>query len=72
MCVEADSGLSLKTTAELAGMSESYLSLIERGKRPVERRSTLEALANALRVAPGELAGDSVSWEGWGHVGVVE
>lgn len=48
-------GLSLRATAELAGFSASYLSLIERGQRPVDRRSTLEALAAALRVAPSEL-----------------
>jgi transcriptional regulator with XRE-family HTH domain len=50
-------GLSLTTTAGLAGISHSYLSLIERGLRPVTKRSTLEALANALRVSPAELTG---------------
>lgn len=50
-------GLSLRATAELAGLSAGYLSRIERGERPVERRSTLEALAAALRVAPSELTG---------------
>lgn len=48
-------GLSLRSVAELSGLSASYLSLIERGRRPVERRSMLEALAAALRVAPSEL-----------------
>lgn len=48
-------GLSLRAVAELAGFSASYLSLIERGERPVDKRSTLEALAAALRVAPSEL-----------------
>ena len=48
-------GLSLRAAAELAGFSASYLSLIERGHRPVDKRSTLEALASALRVAPSEL-----------------
>lgn len=33
-----------------------YLSRIERGQRPVDRRSLLEAIAVALRVAPSELA----------------
>ncbi len=46
---------SLRAVAELAGLSESYLSRLERGERPVDRRSTLEALAAALEVAPGEL-----------------
>ena len=49
--------LSLRATAELAGLSESHLSRIERGERPVDRRSTLEALARALQVAPSELTG---------------
>lgn len=48
--------MTLRVTAELAGMSESNLSRIERGERAVDRRSTLEALAGALRVAPSELA----------------
>ena len=48
-------GMTMKACAELAGMSESHLSRIERGERPVDRRATLEALANALRVAPSEL-----------------
>jgi transcriptional regulator with XRE-family HTH domain len=50
-------GMSLKVTAELAGITESYLSRIERNERPVNRRSLLEAIAAALRVAPSELAG---------------
>jgi transcriptional regulator with XRE-family HTH domain len=49
--------LGLTATAQLAGMSPSYLSLIERGLRPVTKRATLEALAHALRVSPTELAG---------------
>jgi transcriptional regulator with XRE-family HTH domain len=48
-------GMSLRAVAELAGFSAAYLSLIERGQRPVDKRSTLEALAEALRVAPSEL-----------------
>lgn len=50
-------GMTLKVVAELAGISESYLSRIERGDRPVDRRSLLEALATALRVAPSEITG---------------
>jgi transcriptional regulator with XRE-family HTH domain len=49
--------MSLTATAQLAGLSAGYLSRIERGERPVERRSTLEALANALRVPPSDLTG---------------
>lgn len=48
--------MSLKAVADLAGISESYLSRIERGERGVHRRSLLEAIATALRVAPSELA----------------
>ncbi|HEY2723954.1 MAG TPA: helix-turn-helix domain-containing protein, partial [Pseudonocardiaceae bacterium] len=39
------------------GISESYLSRIERGERSVDRRRLLEALAAALRVAPSEITG---------------
>ncbi|GAB3432838.1 helix-turn-helix domain-containing protein [Actinophytocola sediminis] len=53
-------GLSLRAVAELAGFSGPYLSMIERGVRPIERRSTLEALAAALSIAPSELA--SMPW----------
>lgn len=49
-------GLSLKVAAELAGMTAGHLSNIEHGKRRVDKRSTLEALAAALNVAPSELA----------------
>jgi transcriptional regulator with XRE-family HTH domain len=47
--------VSLRATAELAGISPSYLSLIENGERPLQKRSTLEAIARALRVSPTEL-----------------
>ncbi len=50
-------GLSLTVTAELAGLSAGYLSRIERGLRPVQRRATLEALASALQVSPSEITG---------------
>lgn len=47
----------LRVVAELAGISESYLSRLERGDRPLDRRSLLESLAAALRVAPSEITG---------------
>lgn len=50
-------GMSLRATAELAGLSAGYLSRVERGERAIDRRSVLEALAHALRVSPGELTG---------------
>lgn len=54
-------GLSLRQAAGLAGFSAAYLSQIERGLKPVDKRSTLEALAAALQVAPSELAGVSMA-----------
>ncbi|HVK24515.1 MAG TPA: helix-turn-helix transcriptional regulator [Actinokineospora sp.] len=50
-------GKSLTALAGLAGMSPAYLSMIERGLRPVTKRATLESLARALQVAPTELTG---------------
>jgi transcriptional regulator with XRE-family HTH domain len=49
-------GMTLRAVAELAGITEGYLSRIERGERIVGRRSLLESIAAALRVAPSELA----------------
>lgn len=50
-------GKSQRTLAGLAGMSQPYLSMIERGERPVDRRATLVALAGALGVSVAELTG---------------
>jgi transcriptional regulator with XRE-family HTH domain len=50
-------GMTLAALAGLAEISTSYLSQIERGDRPVTKRATLEALANALRVSPTDLDG---------------
>ncbi|NUT49570.1 MAG: helix-turn-helix domain-containing protein [Saccharothrix sp.] len=50
-------GMRQGVVAGLAGMTPSYLSMIESGKRPVRTRATLEALAAALRVSPAELTG---------------
>ncbi|WP_312864046.1 helix-turn-helix domain-containing protein [Saccharopolyspora phatthalungensis] len=49
--------MTLKATAELAGLSFGYLGRLERGDQPITKRSTLEALANTLRVSPTELTG---------------
>ncbi|MGW5050705.1 helix-turn-helix domain-containing protein [Actinokineospora sp. NPDC004072] len=46
-----------KALAGLAGISPGYLSLIERGERPVTKRKLLENLARALKVSPSELTG---------------
>lgn len=50
-------GKSQEVLAGLSGISQPYLSQIERGRRPVERRSTLVALAGALKVSVSELTG---------------
>ncbi|ACU38408.1 helix-turn-helix domain-containing protein [Actinosynnema mirum] len=50
-------GLSLKTAAGLAGISESYLSMLERGQRSFTRRGLLEDLAFALDCAVPDLTG---------------
>ncbi|MGH3870499.1 MAG: helix-turn-helix domain-containing protein [Pseudonocardiaceae bacterium] len=54
---------SLKVIAELAGISESHLSRLERGERRLDKRSTIAALAAALEVSPSELIGQPVRWE---------
>jgi len=46
--------VSITATAGLAGISQSYLSMIELGQRPVTKRAVLEALAHALQVSPAE------------------
>lgn len=76
--IRAWRGLPLSAVAGLAGMSVGHLSNIERGKRRVDKRSTLEALAAALNVAPSELAAtpfpprDDAAAEARGAVGLVE
>ncbi|PKW18206.1 helix-turn-helix domain-containing protein [Saccharopolyspora spinosa] len=76
--VRAFRGMTLKTTAELAGMTPGHLSNIERGRRRVDKRSTLEALAAALSVAPSELAAtpfpprDDAAAEARAAVGMIE
>ncbi|WP_221328490.1 helix-turn-helix domain-containing protein [Actinoplanes sp. L3-i22] len=50
-------GKSQRVLAGLAGLSQPYLSQIENGVRPVERRTTLAALANALNVSIADLTG---------------
>ncbi|WP_370949121.1 helix-turn-helix domain-containing protein [Amycolatopsis sp. cg5] len=53
-------GLSLRTTAELAGFSPGFLSMVENGTRTLDRLSHISALADALRVSPGDLLGTSL------------
>ncbi|MGH3781945.1 MAG: helix-turn-helix domain-containing protein, partial [Pseudonocardiaceae bacterium] len=47
--------LTLREAAGLAGLSFSFWGQVERGEKPVTKRSTLEAMAGALRVHPNEL-----------------
>ena len=43
--------------AGLAGLSPSFISMVETGQRPLDRRSHIAALASALRVSETDLAG---------------
>lgn len=43
--------------AGLAGLSTSFVSMVETGQRPLDRRSHVAALANALRVSETDLVG---------------
>src|SRR5579863_948668 len=49
-------GMSLEVLAGLSGKSSAYLSMIENGKRSLDRYSLIVALADALGVPPAELA----------------
>ena len=49
-----DKGLSQEALADEARLHRTHISLIERGQRSV-RLETVERLAVALRVQPGEL-----------------
>lgn len=53
-------GISLEQAAGLAGLSKGYLSKIETGKAPIERRSTLISIADALRVSLADITGDGL------------
>ena len=57
-------GKSLAVVAGLAGISPSYLSRLESGDRALDRRSLFVALANALDVAPSEIARTMITTAG--------
>jgi transcriptional regulator with XRE-family HTH domain len=57
--LRAAAGLTQQQLAVAAGMTLSNVAQIERGKITDPRLSTLRALAAALGVPLGELAGDS-------------
>lgn len=50
-------GMSQSALAGLAGVSQAYISQVESGHKPVERRRTLVALASALQVTVADLLG---------------
>lgn len=50
-------GMTQAVLAGLAGVSQSYISQVEAGRKTVERRSTLVGIANALQVTVTDLLG---------------
>jgi transcriptional regulator with XRE-family HTH domain len=50
-------GLSLDVVAGLAGISKSYLGMLEHGQRGFNRRGLVEDLANALGCSVADLTG---------------
>lgn len=65
-------GITVEQLADLAGMSKSYLSEIERGKKTVNARR-LELLARSLHCAPSDLlADDAVSLQIKDHLALLE
>ncbi len=50
-------GLSLEVVAGLAGITKTYLSMLELGQRGFNRRGLIEDLANALGCAVADLTG---------------
>lgn len=50
-------GLSLEVVAGLAGITKSYLSMLELGQRGFNRRGLIEDLANALGCSVADLTG---------------
>jgi transcriptional regulator with XRE-family HTH domain len=64
--VRRSRGLTLTALAGLAGLSPSFISMVETGQRPLRRRDHISALAAALRVPPAEIApGSSPGCDEW-------
>ncbi|MGW5715697.1 helix-turn-helix domain-containing protein [Amycolatopsis sp. NPDC003865] len=53
-------GLSLEQLAGLSGLSKGYLSKIENERTAIDKRSTLVAIAGALRVSLSDITGDGL------------
>lgn len=52
-------GLSLAATAELVGHSKSWLSKVENGRVPLDKRADIADLAEVLEVSPDALLGEA-------------
>lgn len=50
--------LSQRTLADLAGVSQAFISKVETGVMAIDRRSTLVAVASALQVSVSDLLGE--------------
>jgi len=50
-------GLSRRTLAGLAGLSQGFISQVEAGVKEIDRRSTLVRIADALQVSVAEIVG---------------
>jgi transcriptional regulator with XRE-family HTH domain len=50
-------GMSQQVLAGLAGLSQSYLSEIESGRKPLDRKATQAAIAGALNISVAQLLG---------------
>ncbi len=57
-------GLTQVELAGLAGLSYSYISMIECGRRKLTRRDHVNALAAALKVPPAEIAPSTIAGSG--------
>jgi transcriptional regulator with XRE-family HTH domain len=66
-------GLSQRALADLAGLSQAYISQLEAGQRPLDRKSTQVSIASALNISVAQLlgtpaAGDPVRDRATAHV----
>jgi transcriptional regulator with XRE-family HTH domain len=50
-------GMTQKVLADLSGLSQPYISQIESGARPLDRKSTQVAIASALNISVAQLLG---------------
>lgn len=64
--VRRRSGMTTTALADLAGLSQSSVSVVETGQRTLRRRDQINALAVALGVPPAEIApGISPGFDEW-------